>query len=188
MKKLLLTLIFLSGYSLSLYAQDDEVCGFNAEEAWGGDTAAMNAFLASCGRIDTVSFDEHNKPAKAKPHHQTIKMVLHSGKVLRTDSIFFVAETMPQFPGGEAALYQYLKKSIVYPAMARQQKVQGRVYVDFIVERDGSVSHVKVKRGLGSGCNEEAARVVAQMPKWTSGKMKDSPVRVQYTVPVKFTL
>ncbi len=188
MKKLLLALILFSGIAFNLYAQDDEVCGFSAEEAWGGDTAAMNAFLATCGRIDTVNLDEHNKPVKTKPHHQTIKMVLNSGKVLRTDSIFFVAETMPQFPGGEAALYQYLKKNVVYPALARQQKVQGRVYVEFIVERDGSISHVKVTRGIGGGCNEEAARVVKQMPKWASGKMNDNPVRVHYNLPVKFTL
>jgi len=192
MKKILFTLILFSGITVHLYAQDDEVCGFSAEEAWGGDTAAMNAFLASCGRIDTVNVDEHNKPVKAKAktkiHHQTIKMVLHSGKVLKSDSIFFVAEKMPQFPGGDNGLFRYLKKNVVVPALARQQKIQGRVYVEFIVERDGSVSHVKVTRGIGGGCNEEAARLVAQMPKWTSGKMNDNPVRVQYTLPVKFTL
>ena len=188
MKKLLFALALLLGITLNLYAQDDEVCGFDANEAWEGDTVAMNKFLATCGRIDTVNLDEHNKPVKSKPHHQTIKMVLNSGKVLHTDSIFFVAETMPVFPGGESALFQYLKKSVVYPALARQQKVQGRVYVEFIVERDGSVSHVKVMRGIGGGCNEEAARVVKQMPKWASGKMNANPVRVQYTLPVKFTL
>jgi protein TonB len=76
----------------------------------------------------------------------------------------------------------------VYPALAKVQKIQGRVYIEFIIERDGSVSHVKVTRGIGGGCDQEAARVVAQMPKWTAGKMKDNPVRVQYTLPVKFTL
>lgn len=192
MKKLLFTIILFSGFTFSLHAQDDEVCGFDANEAWGGDTAAMNKFLASCGRIDTVNLDEHNKPVKAKAktkvHHQTIKMVLNSGKVLKSDSIFFLVETMPQFPGGDNGLYQYLKKNVVYPALAKVRKIQGRVYVEFIVERDGSVSHVKVTRGIGGGCDEEAARVVAQMPKWTSGKMKDNSVRVHYSLPVKFTL
>jgi TonB family protein len=188
MKKVLFAIILFSGITVSLYAQDDEVCGMDADDAWGGDTAAMHKFLASCGRIDTVKLDEHNKPVKTKPHHQTIKMVLNSGKVLHSDSIFFLVEIMPQFPGGDNGLYQYLKKNVVYPALAKVQKIQGRVYIEFIVERDGSVSHVKIIRGIGGGCNEEAARVVAQMPKWTSGKMKDNPVRVQYTLPVKFTL
>ena len=190
MKKFLIILVFLSGVTSSLYAQDDEVCGFDANEAWNGDTVAMNKFLASCGRIDTVNLDEHNKPTKDKKvaHHQTIKMVLNSGKVLKSDSIFFLTEVMPQFPGGDNGLYQYLKKNVVYPALAKVQKIQGRVYIEFIIERDGSVSHVKVTRGIGGGCDQEAARVVAQMPKWTAGKMKDNPVRVQYTLPVKFTL
>lgn len=188
MKKLLFALMLVTGFSFSLYAQDDEVCGMEADDAWGGDTAAMNKFLATCGRIDTVKLDEHNKPAKTKPHHQTIKMVLNSGKVLHSDSIFFIAEQMPQFQGGDNDLFHYLKKNTVVPALARQQKIQGRVYVEFIIERDGSVSHVKVTRGIGGGCDQEAARVVAQMPKWTSGKMKDSPVRVHYTLPVNFTL
>jgi len=190
MKKFLIILVLLSGITGSLYAQDDEVCGFDANEAWNGDTVAMNKFLASCGRIDTVNLDEHNKPTKDKKgvHHQTIKMVLNSGKVLKSDSIFFLTEVMPQFPGGDNGLYQYLKKNVVYPALAKVQKIQGRVYIEFIVERDGSVSHVKVTRGIGGGCDQEAARVVAQMPKWTAGKMKGAPVRVQYTLPVKFTL
>src|ERR1051325_8468447 len=132
MKKILLALILCSGFTFSVYAQDDEVCGMDADDAWGGDTAAMHKFLATCGRIDTVSLDEHNKPvkAKAKTHHQTVKMVLNSGKVLHTDSIFFLAEQMPQFPGGDNGLFQYLKKRIVYPALAKVQKIQGRVYVE----------------------------------------------------------
>lgn len=188
MKKFLLISILFFGFTSLVSAQDDEVCGMEADDAWGGDTAAMNKFIASCGRIDTVKLDEHNKPAKAKVHHQTIKMVLNSGKVLHSDSIFFLAEQMPQFPGGDNGLFNYLKKTVVYPALARVQKIQGRVYVEFIVERDGSVSHVKVTRGIGGGCDQEAARVVAQMPKWTAGKMSNDPVRVQYTLPVKFTL
>jgi TonB family protein len=188
MKKFLFSLVLLSGFSFCLYAQDDDVCGRDADDAWGGDTAAMHKFIASCGRIDTVSFDKNNKPSRVKPHHETVKMVLNSGKVLHTDSIFFLTEQMPQFPGGDNGLFQYLKKTIVYPALARVQKISGRVYVEFIVERDGSVSHVRVTRGVGGGCNEEAARVVAQMPKWTPGQMSNSPVRVQYTLPVNFSL
>jgi TonB family protein len=170
-------------------AQDEnETCGMDINEAWGGDTAALNAFLKTCGRIDTVNLDEHSKPTKAKPHHQTIKMVLNTGKVVRVDSIFLVADVMPQFQGGESGLFEYLKKNIHYPANAKANKVQGRVYVQFVIERDGKVSRVKILRGIGSGCEEEALRVIKQMPKWSPGKMHDAPVQVQYNLPVKFTL
>ena len=187
-KNISIVFIFLFLISLIASAQDDEVCGMDINEAWGGDTAALNAFLKTCGRIDTVSLDEHSKPTKAKPHHQTIKMVLNTGKVVRVDSIFFVADVMPQFPGGESGLVEYLKKNMHCPASAKAKKVSGRVYVQFIIERDGSVSRLKITRGIGNGCDEESLRVVKQMPKWTPGKMRGEPVQVQYTLPVKFTL
>jgi len=188
MKHFAATFFFLFVVLFIVSAQDNETCGMDADEAWGGDTAAMNKFLKTCGRIDTVSFDEHNKPTKAKPHHQTIKMVLNTGKVLHVDSIYFVAEEMPQFPGGDNGLFQYISKSIKYPASAKAKKVQGRVYVQFIVERDGSVSRAKITRGIGSGCDEESLRIVRSMPKWSPGKMNNAPVQVQFTLPVKFTL
>lgn len=188
MKTLLTTFIFFLSILFNVSAQDDEVCGMDINEAWGGDTAALNAFLKTCGRIDTVNLDVNNNPVKTKPHHQRIKMVLNTGKVVRVDSIYFVAEVMPQFPGGESGLVEYLKKNMNYPASAKAKKVSGRVYVQFIIERDGSVSRLKVTRGIGNGCDEESLRVVKQMPKWTPGKMRGEPVQVQYTLPVKFTL
>src|SRR5258707_14711453 len=121
------TFIFFFAMLFNVSAQDNETCGMDADEAWGGDTAAMNKFLKTCGRIDTISFDEHNKPTKANTnqtiHHQTIKMVLNTGKVLKVDSIFFVADEMPKFQGGEAGLFEYLKKNIQYPATAKAKKV-----------------------------------------------------------------
>jgi TonB family protein len=193
MKQLALALLFFSGIIFSASAQDEyETCGMDINEAWGGDTAALNAFLKTCGRIDTVNLDEHSKPIEskshAKPHHQTIKMVLNTGKVVRVDSIFHVADVMPQFPGGEKALFDYLKKNIHYPAAAKANKVTGRVYVQFVIERDGKISRAKIIRGIGSGCEEEALRVIKAMPKWTPGKMRGEPVQVQYTLPVNFKL
>ena len=186
MKHFSISFIFLFSLILNASAQDNETCGMDADEAWGGDTAAMNKFLKTCGRVDTVSLDEHNKPTKAKPHHQAIKMVLNTGKVVHADSIYFVADVMPQFPGGESGLFEYLKKNVHYPASAKAKNIQGRVYVQFIIERDGSVSRAKITRGIGSGCEEESLRVIKQMPKWAPGKMHNAPVQVQYTLPVKF--
>lgn len=102
--------------------------------------------------------------------------------------IFMVVESMPEFPGGEPALYKYLAENIKYPQMAKESGIQGRVFVTFVVERDGSVTDVRVLRGIGGGCDEEAIRVVKAMPKWSPGKQRGKPVRVQYNLPVKFTL
>jgi protein TonB len=102
--------------------------------------------------------------------------------------IFMVVESMPEFPGGEASLYKFLAENIKYPQMAKESGIQGRVFVTFVVERDGSVTDVRVLRGIGGGCDEEAIRVVKNMPKWSPGKQRGKPVRVQYNLPVKFTL
>lgn len=102
--------------------------------------------------------------------------------------IFMVVESMPEFPGGEAALTKYLFENIEYPQMAKESGIQGRVFVTFVVERDGKVTDVKVLRGIGGGCDEEAIRVVKNMPKWTPGKQRGKPVRVQFNLPIKFTL
>ena len=99
-----------------------------------------------------------------------------------------VVESMPEFPGGEAALYKFLGENIKYPQMAKESGIQGRVFVTFVVERNGSVTDVRVLRGIGGGCDEEAVRVVQNMPSWTPGKQRGKAVRVQYNLPVKFTL
>ncbi|MDY0085276.1 MAG: TonB family protein [Bacteroidales bacterium] len=102
--------------------------------------------------------------------------------------IFTVVESMPEFPGGPAKMMEYIAKNIKYPAMARESGIQGRVFVNFVVEPDGSVSNVKVLRGIGGGCDEEAVRVVEAMPKWTPGRQRGKAVRVSFNLPVRFTL
>lgn len=102
--------------------------------------------------------------------------------------IFMVVESMPEYPGGEAALYKFLAENIKYPQMAKESGIQGRVFVTFVVERNGAVTDVRILRGIGGGCDEEAIRVVTNMPQWTPGKQRGKSVRVQYNLPVKFTL
>lgn len=104
------------------------------------------------------------------------------------NKVFEVVEQQPQFPGGMGALNQWLGSNIKYPAMAAENGIEGRVIVQFVVERDGSVSGVHVVRGVDSSLDKEATRVVAQMPKWIPGKQNGSAVRVKYTVPVTFRL
>jgi protein TonB len=102
--------------------------------------------------------------------------------------IFTVVESMPEFPGGTGELYKYLGNSIKYPPLAKESGIQGRVFVNFVVEPNGSISNVKVLRGIGGGCDEEAIRVVKAMPTWKPGKQRGKAVRVSYNLPIKFTL
>ena len=102
--------------------------------------------------------------------------------------IFVVVESMPQFPGGVSKLLEYLQTNLHYPVLAKETNIQGKVFVSFVIETDGSVTDVKVLRGIGGGCDEEALRVVRAMPKWTPGKQRGIPVRVRYNLPVRFTL
>ncbi len=104
------------------------------------------------------------------------------------DSIYKVVEVMPQFPGGRNKLMTYLGNNIKYPEAAKKAGVQGRVFVSFVVEADGSVTDARILRGIGSGCDEEALRVVNSMPKWSPGLYNEKPVRVQYNLPIKYAL
>lgn len=99
-----------------------------------------------------------------------------------------VAEIMPEFPGGELKLLEFISKNIKYPQLARETGTQGRVYISFIVEPDGSISNVELLRGIGAGCDEEAMRVVKAMPKWSPGRQCGKAVRVVFNLPVNFKL
>ena len=102
--------------------------------------------------------------------------------------IFQIVEEMPSFPGGEQKLLEYVAKNTKYPQIARESGIQGRVFIGFVVEPDGSISNVKVLRGIGGGCDEEAVRVIKSLPKWKPGKQRGKAVRVSYQIPVNFKL
>ena len=104
------------------------------------------------------------------------------------NGVYQIVEEMPMFPGGEQAMLDYVSKNVVYPSEAQEKGISGRVFVGFIVEKDGSVNEVKVLRGIGGGCDEESVRVIKSMPKWKPGKMKGKPVRVSYMMPIIFKL
>ncbi len=102
--------------------------------------------------------------------------------------IFTVVENDPEFPGGMEALYKYLRDNIKYPQLARDNNITGKVYVTFVVERDGSIANPRVLKDIGGGCGAEAIRVVKSMPKWSPGKQRGKAVRVQFNLPVSFNL
>lgn len=102
--------------------------------------------------------------------------------------VFDVVEQMPSFPGGPSALMKYLSEEVKYPVIAQENNVQGRVVVSFVVERDGSITDVRVVRSVDPLLDKEASRVVKKMPRWIPGKQNGSAVRVKYNVPVSFRL
>ncbi len=115
-------------------------------------------------------------------------IVIEEEEEVEEDVIFTVVEDQPQFPGGEEARQRFLEDNLRYPTMAREAGIQGTVFVTFVVETDGSVTDVRVLRGIGGGCDEEAVRVVEMMPRWEPGRQRGQPVRVQFNMPIRFRL
>lgn len=112
-------------------------------------------------------------------------LIIDGDTVMNIDPV----ATDPEFPGGMEALTKYLSENIKYPEQAKKENIQGRVFVIFVVEKDGRVTNAKVLRGIGGGCDEEALRVVNAMPKWEPGRLQGTtPVRVQYGLPIVFKL
>jgi periplasmic protein TonB len=104
------------------------------------------------------------------------------------DKPFIIVEQVPEFPDGLKAMYLFLRDNIKYPAVARENNIEGNVFVGFVVGKDGAIRDIIIKRGIGGGCNEEAMRVVGLMPKWKAGRQNGRPVSVAYTLPIKFKL
>lgn len=102
------------------------------------------------------------------------------------EMIFTVVENDPEFPGGMDSLLAFIQRNIRYPEAAWNQKIEGKVYVTFTVETDGSITNIKVLRDIGGGCGQEAVRVVSMMPKWKPGTQRGKPVRVQFNLPIVF--
>ncbi len=104
------------------------------------------------------------------------------------NKVYTVVEKQPEYPGGADAMFSYLGKTIKYPQAAKEAGVKGKVYVSFVIERNGSISNIKVLRGIGSGCDEEGIKAVKNMPNWTPGEIRNQTVRVQYVLPINFSL
>jgi TonB family protein len=112
----------------------------------------------------------------------TIKTILNSGQPLLVD------EQIPEFPGGSDALIKYLKKNAKYPSKARKNNIQGTVIAKFVVNKDGSISDIKIAEGIDKKIDAQVVRTIKKMPKWKPGTQNGKPVPVIYTMPVKFSL
>ncbi len=161
--------------------------------------------------IETVKFtppvvvdreiEEEQPPPQEKLAETTVSTVTQEGEEGGTEplpeavvedpnanAVLTIVEEMPTFPGGEGELQGYLKKNIKYPAIARENNITGRVYVNFIVDREGKIKDAKILRGIGGGCDEEALRVVRSMPAWKPGKQNGRTVNVSFNMPIFFNL
>jgi protein TonB len=158
----------------------------------------QTAFKAPIVSTDTVEEtmvsqeDLNAKPSNAPPpSDEEIAPKEEKKQVIEQEAKpepFTVVEEMPGFPGGDAEMYKFITTTIKYPEEAKELGIQGKVFVNFVVEADGSISDVRLIRGIGGGCDEEAIRVVKAMPKWIAGKQRGVPVRVYFNLPIKFTL
>jgi TonB family protein len=104
------------------------------------------------------------------------------------NEVFKIVEDMPEFPGGDEALRKYIAQNVKYPEDAKKEGVQGKVFVLFVVTKDGSVADAKIARGVHPSLDKEAVRVINNLPKWKSGKQRGTAVNVEYTVPINFAL
>jgi protein TonB len=141
------------------------------------DTAAIQ---------DVINIDIEVRPDQPAPAYVPVIPEVEPEPI--EEKIFTFVEEYPEFPGGDKALREFILNNLNYPEIARKTGITGTVYVQFVVEKDGSISDVKVVRGIGGGCDEEAVRVVKSMPKWKPGKQRGMPVRVYFTLPIELKL
>lgn len=112
----------------------------------------------------------------------------HVITIERPKETFLIVSEMPEFPGGDRGRIEFLASNIKYPQMAKEAGIMGKVYVNFVIDENGNVVEAKLIRGIGGGCDEEAMRVINSMPKWKAGKQNGIAVRVQFSLPIEFTL
>ena len=148
---------------------------------------AMTGVLFACSTSPKMEKNQSATPTVSKTASSLRELTVTA---LRPDSaqVFNVVEKMPEYPGGMNALMNYLATNIHYPEKAKKQEIEGRVFINFVINKDGSVSNVRVLRGISPECDAEAVRVVEGMPKWIPGEQKGQPVRVRFNIPIKFAL
>lgn len=132
--------------------------------------------------------DNQSTPVKASNGTETDLSLYTNDSNGGVPEALIVSEELPRFPGGTAAMYQFIMQNMRYPSLAQQNRVEGEVYVRFIVKKDGSISDVMVVRGIGYGCDEEAIRLVKAMPKWIAGKNEGKSVDVYSSLSISFKI
>ncbi|MGV8136834.1 MAG: TonB family protein [Mangrovibacterium sp.] len=158
-----------------------------------GDSNAiqnLQILLSKSPDIELTSVGDTELKISLKPESSEVKEVSISQdeSVDNNDQVFFIVDDMPEFPGGEQALRKFIANAVVYPKAAEERGIQGKVYVNFVVGKDGSITRAKIARGVDPSLDQEALRVIGTLPKWTPGRQKGIPVAISYTVPISFVL
>lgn len=122
------------------------------------------------------------------PEDPVVQSIAAPVEIIEEEPVLLSSSVMPEFTGGEEEMYRYLKNSVRFPAMAKESGISGAVYVTFVVDTNGAISEAKVLHGIGGGCDEEALRVIRNMPLWKPGIQNGKPVKVRYNMPIRFTL
>jgi protein TonB len=162
--------------------KDEEV----QEEEPKKSVEELQEIKADIGKEDKDGNDD--APPEKFDNPSDLKVVEAPKKEPEKTYELFDIQKPPSFPGGEKALMEYLARNIQYPALARENNIQGTAALTFVVNKDGSISEVKIVKDPGGGCGKEAERVVKGMPKWTPGEANGNPVKVRFTLPVRFKL
>ena len=186
-------LLLLALLPLGIMAQDTINCVCILEiDSIAPDNIIQDGDSLGCIEPEWIEFDDSNVADKEgeRPRLGPVIVLVETPDepLVNEDDVFQVVQEMPEFPGGMEKLLEYEDKKIKYPAKARKEGIEGRVIVEFIVEKDGSISGPKVILSLTPKCDAEALRVVKSMPKWKPGKQNGKIVRVKYTLPVRFKL
>jgi periplasmic protein TonB len=136
-------------------------------------------FLVFLSGVSVETFGQTDRP-------MTITVSPNATSVSAPD--LFAMQTFPSFPGGDTALVNFIRRNMQYPALAKEYNIQGKVVLSLIINIDGKISNITVLKDIGGGCGQEAARIIGLMPAWIPGSYNGKPVKVMYTLPVKFEL
>lgn len=156
------------------------------KKGWAYRTEVVEQFCKALKRGEKPFMGVRTKKTPAPTNSSPA--ISSSRKEPEPDHIYEYTEEIPEFPGGQAAMMKWLSKNINYPPIGAENNIQGRVMVSFVVEPNGSISNVKIVRGIDPNLDKEAMRVVSIMPKWKPGMQKGEPVRARCTLPVQFRL
>ncbi|MBR7167397.1 MAG: TonB family protein, partial [Bacteroidales bacterium] len=157
-----------------------------SNDAVGGGRDGMVTYTGNARRLSSSS-NETETAASLNLSLNSVTTVNEEAEEIE-EEIFTVVETQPQFPGGEDSLYSFIYTNLRYPQEAIDNGIEGNVYITFVIEKDGSITNIKILRDIGYGCGAEAVRVLKMMPKWIPGSQRGKPVRVQFNMPIKFEL
>lgn len=173
----------------SVYTPDKKMAEGRHRHYRRADTTLWYQEEYAAGQL--VRLESYHPDGSLKRREQYVNGAFQSGQCYAPDGseqAFTQFQTPPKFPGGEGGLMKFLAENIRYPATARKNNIQGTVVLTFDVEKDGSITNPRIVKDPGGGCGQESVRVVKAMPQWLPGLMDDEPVKVRFTLPVRFRL